>query len=166
MIPLLILFLSTAAFAQSADSNELTRMLNEFLAGASRNDASIHNDFWADDLIYTRGSGVRTDKAGIMNSVRSAKPAQPGDPTTVYTAEDLRIQQYGNTAVVAFRLVGTTDNKGTITVTRHLNTGTFVKRKGKWQAVAWQATKIPDPAETMRKPDPQMCPRVDLKPGI
>jgi hypothetical protein len=27
---------------------------------------------------------------------------------------------------------------------RFLNTGTFVRRKGKWQAVAWQATKLPE----------------------
>jgi hypothetical protein len=24
------------------------------------------------------------------------------------------------------------------------NTGTFLKRNGKWQAVAWQATKVPE----------------------
>jgi hypothetical protein len=28
-------------------------------------------------------------------------------------------------------------------VANYFNTGTFVKRDNKWQAVAWQATKIP-----------------------
>lgn len=139
-----VLILASVASAQSAaDSAELTRLLNEFLAGAGRNDAAVHERFWADDLIYTRGSGARTNKAEILKGVRSAPPRKPEDPTTIYTSEDIRIQQYGNTAVVAFRLVGTTNSGGKISVTNHLNTGTFVKRKGKWQAVAWQATKMP-----------------------
>ncbi len=136
---------AVSLFAQaSTDQAELTRLLNEFLAGAGRNDAAVHDRFWADDLIYTRGAGQRVGKADIMKSVRSAPSAKPGDATTVYTSEDVRIQQYGNTAVVAFRLVGTTDNRGNISISKNLNTGTFVKRNGQWRAVAWQATRIPD----------------------
>lgn len=139
-----ILILSANIFAQSSsDSGELTRLLNEFLAGAGRNDAAVHDRFWAEDLIYTRGAGQRVGKADIMKGVRSAPAPKPEDPKTVYTAEDVRIQQYGSTAVVAFRLVGTTENSGSVSISKFLNTGTFVKRKRKWQAVAWQATKIP-----------------------
>lgn len=136
-----------ASAQNAADSAELTRLLNEFLDGAGRNDAAIHDRFWADDLIYTRGVGQRIDKAELMKGVRSAPAAKPGEPTTVYSAEDVKIQQYGNAAVVAFRLVGTTTRiNGERTVTNHLNTGTFVKRNGRWQAVAWQATAVSDPA--------------------
>jgi hypothetical protein len=146
------LLFSTLLFAQvGSDSAQLTSLLNEFLAGAGRNDAAVHDRFWAEDLIYTRGTGQRLGKADIMKGVRSAPPAKPEDPKTVYSAEDVRIQQYGDTAVVAFRLVGATDSNGTITVTKHLNTGTFVKRKGKWQAVAWQATKMPAADEEARR---------------
>ena len=148
----LILFLVIAAsafslHAQTAlDAAELTRMLNEFLAGAGRNDAAVHDRFWAEDLIYTRGVGVRIGKEELMKGVRSAPPAKPTDPVTVYSAEDIRIQQYGNAAVVAFKLVGNTIRPdGTKTVSNHLNTGTFIKRKGKWQVVAWQATPVPKP---------------------
>ena len=54
-----------------------------------------------------------------------------------------RIQQYGDTAVVAFRLVATTDSGGTKYVANLLNSGTFVKREGKWQVVNWQSTRMP-----------------------
>jgi len=37
-----------------------------------------------------------------------------------------------------------------VEVNRFLNTGTFVRRQGKWQAVAWQATKLTPPAETAK----------------
>ena len=143
-IAIVLLITAWAAFAQTApDAAELTRLLNEFLAGASRNDPAIHERFWADDLIYTRSAGRRVNKADVMRDVRSAPAPKPGDPKTIYTAEDIRIQQYGDTAIVAFRLVATTDAGGTRQVANLLNSGTFVKRAGKWQVVNWQSTRMP-----------------------
>jgi hypothetical protein len=146
---ILLVFCVTLQAQPAPDAPELTKMLNEFLAGASKNDVAIHDKFWADDLIYTRSAGVRVNKEELMKGVRSAPAPKPGDPVTVYTAEEIRIQQYGqNTevAVVAFRLVSTTTKSdGTKTVGNNLNTGTFVKRNGKWQVVAWQSTVVPDP---------------------
>jgi ketosteroid isomerase-like protein len=124
-------------------AKELTRLLNDFLAGASRNDVATHERFWADDLIYTRSAGERIGKAEILEGVRS-EPAAPGEPAVVYSAEDIRIQQYGDTAVIAFRLVGKSGGEKPET-THYLNTGTFVRRDGEWRAVAWQATKVPEP---------------------
>lgn len=139
------------AQAQGSDVAGLTGLLNEFLAGAGRNDAAIHERFWAEDLIYTGSSGRRVGKAEIMRDVRSAPAPRAGDPQTIFTAEDVRIQQYGDTAVVAFRLVGTTTRGGATEVSKFLNTGTFLRRGGRWQAVSWQATRLPRPEEEVRK---------------
>jgi ketosteroid isomerase-like protein len=125
------------------DSAELTQLLREFLAGASRNDPAVHERFWADDLVYTGSSGRRIGKADILSDVRSASRAPAAGPATTYTAEDIRIHQYGDTAVVAFRLVGTTESAGKPQATPYFNTGTFLRRKGEWRAVAWQATRAP-----------------------
>jgi len=127
------------------DASELTRLLNDFLAGASRNDASTHERFWAEDLIYTGSSGRRIGKADILSEVRSAPSPKADELKTNYTAEDIRIHQYGDTAVVAFRLVGNTEEKAKTEVSNFLNTGTFLKRNGRWQAVSWQATRAPRP---------------------
>ncbi len=130
--------------AQTApDAAELTKLLNEFLAGASRNDPAMHDRFWAEDLIYTRSAGRRISKADIMRDLKAAPAPKPDDPKTVYTAEDIRIQQYGDTAIVAFRLVGTTEIDGAKQVQNLLNSGTFLKRNGKWQVVNWQSTRMP-----------------------
>jgi len=95
---------AAAAMAQAApDAAELTKLLNDFLAGASRNDPAVHERFWADDLIYTRSAGRRVTKADIMRDLREAPAPKADDPKTVYTAENVRIQQYGTTAIVAFR---------------------------------------------------------------
>ena len=141
---ILLLLITGSAFAQTApDAAELTKLLNDFLAGASRNDAVVHERFWADDLIYTRSAGRRVNKAEILRDLRNAPAPKPNDPKTVYTAEDIRIQQYGDTAIVAFRLVATTDTGGTIHVANLLNSGTFVRRNSKWQVVNWQSTRMP-----------------------
>jgi len=162
---ILVLTFVTFSRAQTApDAPELTRLLNEFLAGASRNDAAVHDRFWAEDVIYTGSAGRRRGKADIMRDVRSAPASKPGDPTTVFTAEDVRIQQYGNTAIVAFRLVGTTVKGANTEVMSYLNSGTFVKRNSKWQVVNWQSTRLPR-AETA---EPAIAgePSVELPPEL
>ena len=147
----LTFLLASVATAQTApDAAELTKLLNDFLAGASRNDPTVHERFWADDLIYTRSAGRRVSKADILRDLRSAPAPKPTDPKTVYTAEDIRIQQYGNTAIVAFRLVATTETDGAKQVQYLLNSGTFLKRDGKWQVVNWQSTRMPRSEEENR----------------
>jgi ketosteroid isomerase-like protein len=133
------------------DAAVLTKLLQEFLAGASRNDAAVHDRFWAEDLIYTRSAGRRIGKADIMKDLRARPAPKPGDPSTTYTAEDVRIQQYGDMAVVAFRLVGTTQANGRTETAYYLDTGVFRKRQGAWQAVSWQATRVPKEEEQAKK---------------
>ena len=138
-----LLWLAVPRFAEcqtAKDAAELQALLAEFLAGASRNDAAVHDRFWADSLVYTRSTGRRIGKADILKDVLSAPP---GSLTPSYNAEDVRIQQFGDAAVVAFRLVGTTTAPGFTERDEFLNTGTFVRRDGRWQAVAWQATRVP-----------------------
>ena len=152
---LLLLFVGAGARAETApDATELTKLLKDFLAGAGRNDAALHERFWADDLIYTASAGRRIGKADILREVREEGPPKPGDGSTVYSAEEIRIQQYSDTAIVAFRLVGTTDKDGKKETKNYLNTGTFLKRNGKWQAVSWQATMVPE-----KKAEPKPSPK-------
>lgn len=120
------------------DGPVLTALLHAFLAGASRNDAMAHDKFWSEQLVYTSSGGARFGKAEIMEGLDSPVEESP----MVYTAEEIQIQQFGDTAVVAFRLVARPLASGS-TLLQYFNTGTFVRGHGRWQAVAWQATKIP-----------------------
>jgi ketosteroid isomerase-like protein len=146
LLSFLSLLMATTLPAQTApDAPELTKLLKDFLAGASKNDIAMHDRFWADELVYTSALGRRKSKADIMRelSEETKTTPKPEDGTAVYTAEDIRVQQYGDTAVVAFRLVATTDKAGTKTVANYFNTGTFLKRNGQWRVIAWQATALP-----------------------
>ena len=133
---------SAVSGSNAPDEAELSQLLKDFLAGASRNDLDVHQRFWADDVIYTGSAGKRRGKADILADVKKAA-SETADEKTTFTAEDIRIQQYGTTAVVAFRLVGRTSKGSNTETAQYLNTGTFLKRDGKWQVAAWQATKIP-----------------------
>ncbi len=145
---LLLLACTSPAQSTAPDAAELTKLLHEFLAGASHSDVAMHDRFWADELVYTGSSGRRKGKTEIMTELRAeAKEPKKDEPPATYTAEDIRIQQYGTTAIVAFRLVGTTEKAGAKEVKNYLNTGTFLKRNDKWQVVAWQATILPPPEE-------------------
>ena len=148
LIAITICFLTPlASFAESSpstapDAAELTKMLNDFLAGASRNDIAAHERFWADDVIYTSSAGKRRGKAEILADVKQAA-TEKSEEKAAYSAEEIRINQYGTTAIVAFRLVGKTAKGDKTETANYFNTGTFLKRGDKWQVVAWQATKIP-----------------------
>jgi ketosteroid isomerase-like protein len=170
-IAVLTMMLMLTATAQTApgsakDAAELTRLLQEFLAGATRNDAAVHDSFWADDVIYTASAGRRRDKADIMRDVRGAPAPKPGDASNVFTAEDVRIQQYGDTAIVAFRLVATVTKDARTEVTNYLNSGTLVKRNGKWQVVNWQSTRMPREQSAEKVQAAAETPSVDLPPEL
>lgn len=136
--------------ASSTTERELTAMLTQFLNDAGTNNPAGFDRFFADDLIYTRSAGAITTKADIMRSLNSPRnenaPAAPASKST-FSAEDITIHPYGDTAIVAFRLVGRTEHPdGKIEIANYRNTGTFLRRNGKWQVVAWQSTKMPDTA--------------------
>ena len=133
---LLATLLLTPTLTLADDKAELTALLAEFLDGATRNDAAIHNKYWADELIYTSSGGTRFGKAELMQGVTSRGMLKADEIDTVYSSEDVRIMQYGDTAVVAFVLVG----RSGVDTKRYLNSGTFVRKNGQWQAVNWQAT--------------------------
>ena len=136
---LLLLSVMVVPSAVLADDNaELTALLAVFLDGATRNDPKIHEQFWADELIYTSSAGKRFGKAELMQGVSSRGELATTEIAMQYSSEDVQIMLYGDTAVVAFILVGQAADE----TVRFLNSGTFVKRAGIWQAVNWQATRL------------------------
>jgi hypothetical protein len=151
---LTLLLLTAAAGVRAADAApagapaEVTALLREFLVRVD--EPAMHDRFWAADLIYTAASGKVQTKADIMRGFAQAPTdaAKPRPPATTYGAEDVVVRVYGDTAALTFRLVAQTPDGRT---GHYRNSGTFVRRDGKWQVVTWQATPVP-PAEN--KPAP------------
>lgn len=143
---LLFVFLSPALFAQESsidEKNVLENLLDEFLKGASENDADIHESFWAEDLIYTSSNGERVTKQNIMDGLKDSDETIDSEKT-VYHAEETQVRLFDDMAVVAFKLVAVSGTGRDKEKMEFYNTGTFQKRNGQWKAVAWQATRIPE----------------------
>lgn len=125
--------------AYGGDKEDLAAMLDDFLAHAG--EISAHERFWAEDLVYTSSRGTRTNKAEILATFDEPEnESRRSDPK--YWGEDVDIRVYGDTAVVAFRLVGKLPDEEELQ--NYFNTGTFLRNDGVWKVVAWQATKIPE----------------------
>jgi len=118
----------------------ITKSLNDFLT--FNRDPAQHDRFWAEDLVYTSSAGLVKTKAEIMQGfAAAAKPGAPPPATpAAYSAEDVLVRLYGDTAALTFRLVARNAD-GTRATFR--NSGTLLRRNGQWQVITWQATKEP-----------------------
>ena len=148
------LFLTSSAQAQqqsprSGTVRELTDMLNQFLSDAGNNNLAGFDRFFANDVIYTGSNGLVHTKAEMMASMQNSKRSSADKNTESYSAEHIVVHDFGDTAIVAFQLVAHTKHPdGKVEISNYRDTGTFLRRNGRWQVIAWQATKVPDKAKT------------------
>jgi hypothetical protein len=140
-----VVILSFAATA-GAPHDDIASLLNEFLTKVD--DVAMHERFWADDLVYVSAKGEVRSKAAILEAMRAGdtpgvRDKKPDEPRTTYSAQEIKVRPLGAAvAVLNFRLVQHVGEK-----TNHFrNSGTFVKRDGRWQVVSWQATREEPPS--------------------
>ncbi len=137
---LLVAAAATAAVADSDDEAALRQLLDQFMVGATAGDRATHERFWDEDLVYTSSAGLRFGKADILASLRAAAvDAAAAGP--VYSARDVELRLFGDTALVTFRLVATEADGS---AQHFFNSGVFRKADGQWRAVGWQATRAAD----------------------
>ena len=138
-LSLLLLAVATNVYA---GEDEIIVALDHFLYGASVNDATIHDQFWAEELIYTSSTGSRFGKAQLMAGMEGTTPILEENVTTWFTASDPHINYVEGVAIANFVLVAS--NPGGEVQNRYYNTGIFVFRDMRWQAINWNATAIPE----------------------
>ena len=133
-------FFAGRASQQHGDAQQgLIALIQNFLKDVPRNERATFDRFFADDVIYTRGTGeVVTKKDILADTGNSTAPRAKA----TYEGQDFQVHQYGDLAVVNFRLVMHATEESNPLTRAFRNTGTFMKRNGAWQAIAWQATPI------------------------
>jgi ketosteroid isomerase-like protein len=131
----------TMSAEDTATIQQVTQLVRDFLANVPKGEKQAFDNFFADDVIYTRSAGVTVTKADIIKNIGVRAT---NEPQAMFEADDFTVHPYGSTAVVNFRLVMHNMEGDKATTTYFRNTGTFLKRNGKWQVVAWQATKVPE----------------------
>ena len=139
-VTLLTCLLMVPSVSANDNKAEITALLHQFMAGASRNDANIHQRFWAEDLVYTSSAGARFGKDTLMQGVHNSGPIAEADIRLHYAAKDIQIRIYGDVAMLNFTLLGNSDAEQL----RFYNSGTLVRKDAGWQVVSWQATRATD----------------------
>ncbi len=144
LLPMMALAQAQKPVASPQDSTttqQVTQLVRDFLSNVPKNDPKVFQEFFADDVIYTRATGLTVAKPEILKNIDVRAAA---DPKASYEADDFTVHTYDNMAVVNFRLILHNVENGKPITVYYRNTGTFLKRNGKWQAIAWQATKVPE----------------------
>lgn len=135
---------ATVSASEAAVVRQLTQIVRDFLADVPQGDRATFDNFFADDVIYTRSTGVTVDKAEILKNIDVRAATQP---QATYEADGFTVHAYGDSAVVNFRLVMHNVVDGKPATVYFRNTGSFLKRHGKWQVIAWQSTRVPETSE-------------------
>jgi ketosteroid isomerase-like protein len=130
------LSLSLAVGQSGKVEDQIKKLEQDWAQATVKDGAAAVDQFEADDIFSTDPGGRLTDKAQDKKDLSGDVKFESMD------LADMTVHVYGNTAVVN----GTNTLKGTYKGQdisgKYRFTDTWVKRNGKWQVVASQATKV------------------------
>jgi len=145
-LSLVILSMSTGAFAQTpkdkAAEKEVETLERQRLQAQVKKDYPYLEKAFADDLVYTHGSGLQNNKTEYIQSIRDGKSKYG-----TIDVDDLQVRAYndGKTAVVnglitISQLQPKADGTPDVAHIKYVVVQIKDPKKG-WQVVEWQAQK-------------------------
>ena len=137
VVVVVALLYTPVALAQTANASEqeLIKIENGWSNAVVKRDGPALQQLYADEYLYTDSDGVVRNKTQDIADVTSGRAK-----IASFLLDDLKVHVYGETAVVTGRntLKGTFEGKDISGSYRF--TDVFVKRAGRWQAVATQSS--------------------------
>ena len=126
--------------SSSAAEQELIKLDKEWGEAGSQGNTAVLERILADDFMGVSPTGVATKAQNIAE----AKSNAPDITNATYVADEYVVRFLNpNTAVMTHSAVGKGLNKGKEFTDKHRSMHVWVKRDGRWQVVASQATPIP-----------------------
>ena len=126
--------------ATSSPEQEVISLDKEWGEAGLRGDTAVLERILADDFIGNSPIGIATKAQNIAE----AKTNAPNITNATYVADEYTVRFLDpNTAVMTHRAVEKGLNKGKEYNDQHRSMHVWVKRDGRWQVVASQATPIP-----------------------
>lgn len=119
---------------------KLIRMEHEFAEALMRGDFAGLERRIADDFVGINPLGEQLTKAEVL-----ARFKPPGHELESLRHEDIRVRVFGNCAVATARTVVKGRYKGRDASGEFPYMRVWIRRQGRWQAVAAQSTSIPKP---------------------
>jgi len=136
--------LSVAALVNSAQGRDVQDQIRKLevdrAAAVIRRDVATFEKQLSDDFTIIHADGQMTDKVQTVNAFKSGQVR-----ITSFDLSDLKVRVYDDAAVITGKAdvkgtVGGQDISGLIRFTR-----VWVKKDGRWQAVAYQQTYVKNP---------------------
>jgi ketosteroid isomerase-like protein len=123
--------------AMGGTEDQIMKLEQDWAQAVVKSGAASVDQYEADDIVTTDPGGRVTDKA------QDKKDLSSGDlKFESILVSDVKVHVYGNTAVATGTSTVKATFKGQDISGAYRFTDTWVKRSGKWQAAASQATKI------------------------
>lgn len=119
------------------DEQAIKQIEQELLDALLKGDASANERYQADTYVFTAPDGT------VMNKAKGIADIKSGDLKFESSKmDDIKVQVYGNTAVVTCRTTDKGKYKDMDLSGQYRWTDTFAKTNGRWQLVAGHGTKI------------------------
>ena len=119
---------------------EIQELHNKLIQAQLTNDNAALDRLWADDHIFTNPLGVVQTKAQRLAEMKSG-----GRRLEAFSIADVEVRAYGDTAVVTSRATLKGQRQGQDISGQYRGIDVYVKKQGRWQVVAAQATRIAQP---------------------
>jgi len=145
-IAVLVIAASSLALGQTLRRNAnrdsiaeqvVKQLENELINAQMRADTTVFGRILADDFTGTNAFGTVANKAEVLNLYKAGSIKRE-----LVNLDDVNVRIYGDTAVVTGRATLKGQFTGQDTSGKFRYTRVYVKRNGRWQVVAWQATRI------------------------
>jgi ketosteroid isomerase-like protein len=127
---------------QKGDSVEqaVMQMEEDLRVAVTKGDMKTYGRIVGDDYVYTNQDALVRTKAQVMSDYDSGNLKYES-----LKFDEIKVHSYGDSAVVTGRSTAKGQDNGNDFSGQFRYTRVYVKRQGRWQLVATQATRIPEP---------------------
>jgi ketosteroid isomerase-like protein len=137
MLPAMALLSFGQATPEVSVEQTLMQLERDWSQASLTKDIDTLNKIMADDWVNIDFQGKVVTKAQTIASLKSGLPA-----TQAAGLGEMKVRVFGNSAIVTGSDTGKSGSKGKEIIEKYLWTDVFVRRNGRWQAVASQSTKV------------------------
>ena len=144
LLMIIVMVLTFETFGQAKKKSgktetELMQLERDIGEANIKRDKAFFARIEADECIFTDSSGGLTTKAEDLASLDEPE----GETKLIgYLVDEMKVFDYGKTAVVFGRVTTVTRGKDGETTRKSRFTDVFVKRNGRWQIVAGHSSRI------------------------
>jgi ketosteroid isomerase-like protein len=137
LLPAIALLSFGQATPEVSVEQTLMQLERDWSQASLKKDIDTLNKIMADEWVNIDFQGKTVTKAQTIANLKTGLPA-----TQAAGLGEMKVRVFGDSAIVTGSDTGKSGSKGKQVIEKYLWTDVFVRRNGRWQAVASQSTKV------------------------